>query len=465
VIRKVAAALKIIIDVRRGQYQQNHMNYRISLCFAAALFGACKTTPEKENPETKAERIAIKCENSPPIRVEYREDGKTVESEGPIDTGGQNCDEIAKNKMTAGMIAKNGKWTNYHVDGKIMSTGNFLAGKRDGQWSYFSESGNLTKVASFNGGKSQGEEITYFDTPDRLWKSRATYANGVKNGAWSERRAIDSTCVTEGSWANGVKIGKWRECKTGPDKVDYLAFEGSFENGMRNGAVKFFYPGAVVQSQGVMQADADCVAKLSDTERQEAARVEACGKPVGKWVFNHANGSRHSEGSYDNGRKTGAWKEYYKTGAPVASGSYADNKRLGLWAFLDKSGARVAEIEFAENGITPKIVKLYKSGKLVGSGEVMMGHVKYDMEKDELDLREFNKKGLWTEYHENGKKSGEGEYTMNKRKGSWKHYDESGKLIAEGSYSMGEKQGAWKELSGGAMVEKTYFMGKLKGGY
>lgn len=51
---------------------------------------------------------------------------------------------------------------------------------------------------------------------------------------------------------------------------------------------------------------------------------------------------------------------------------------------------------------------------------------------------------------------------MNKRKESWKHYDESGILIAEGSYSMGEKQGEWKGLSGGAIVNRTYFMGKVK---
>src|SRR5688500_13540728 len=107
------------------------MTFRYSILAAICLLAACKSTPTTENPEAKAERIAVKCDTNPPTRVDYREDGKTIESQGPIDLGGKNCDELAKDTTARAMALKNGKWTNYHPQGdKIQSTGSFSAGKR-----------------------------------------------------------------------------------------------------------------------------------------------------------------------------------------------------------------------------------------------------------------------------------------------------------------------------------------------
>ena len=90
-----------------------------------------------------------------------------------------------------------------------------------------------------------------------------------------------------------------------------------------------------------------------------------------------------------------------------------------------------------------------------------MGTVKYTPDKDALEIQEFSKKGEWTEYHSNGKISGKGPYSMNKRSGAWQLFDENGQLIAEGSYNMDKKHGDWREMKDGQFVTTKYFMGKV----
>lgn len=437
---------------------KNFLRFVTAVAVAAFTLAACKTTDKKD----ATERMAINCATNPPTRIDYREDMKTVESTGPIDTAGKPCEEVANDKQAKLGSVKTGKWINYHPDGvKIQSSGNFVAGKKEGAWETYSEQGNLTKTAAFIAGKPEGMETTYFDEPGQIWKSKGAYAKALKNGQWSTRTSAQAACVTEGAYAAGIKNGRWRECRKDIEtKADFAFFEGAYQTGMRNGSAKFFYPGSVTESQGTFRADAACFEKLSEQEKQTTEKVEQCAKPIGKWVFYQRSGTKKAEGAYDeNGRKTGEWHEYYKNGSLVASGGYAANKRL-VWTYFSKDGAKYADLDFAGNPLSPKSVKLYVNGKLTAGGEVMMGTVKYDPEKDDLDTRPFNKKGQWIEYHENGKKSGEGEYSMNKRKGPWKLYAPTGELTAEGSFTMDEKQGEWRELKDGKFVTSKYFMGR-----
>lgn len=438
----------------------------------AVVFCSCQTTDKKNS----GDLIAIDCTTTPPTRTDFAEDGKTLFARGAIDLGGEPCDKIAASPKLRKDTVKTGKWTNYQKDGvNIFQTGSYTAGKREGRWEVFSIKNNLVRISGYSGDKLEGIDTTNFDSPDQTWRIKANYAAGKKNGSFSERSKPDATCTTEGQYANDVKTGKWRECKLDAvTKNDYLAFEGSYVEGMRSGPVKYYYPGSKLESQGSILADTGCTKQVEerfaekfkdktptkDDNDEKQRQLTGCEKLVGSWIFYNPGGTKRAEGNYDDGKRTGSWNEYYRTGTKMATGRYEKGKRME-WAFFDKGGEKRLDADFAGNPMMPKTVQIYENGRLVGGGGVAMGTVKYNPDTDTMDIQEFSKKGEWIEYHTNGKISGKGQYSMNKRSGAWKIFDENGQLTAEGSYNMNSKHGEWREMKDGQFVTTKYFMGKV----
>lgn len=430
----------------------------------------CKTTDDKQ----KGDLISIDCKTTPPTRTDFEEDGKTILAQGPVDLGGEPCDKVAASpKLRVGTV-KNGKWSMYQ-NGKVFQTGAYAAGKKEGRWEVLSVNNNLVRISNYVAGELDGEDLVNFDKPEPVWKSKTHYQKGVKQGPYAARLSPDAVCTTEGNYQADKKSGKWRECKMNDQtKIEYLAFEGSYVEGMRNGAVRYFYPSAKVESQGSIFADTECTKKVEerytekfkdkepgkDDKEEKQRQLTACEKLIGAWVFYNPDGSKRAEGSYEDGKRTGQWHEYYRTGTKLGNGRYDKGKRME-WAFFDKNGSKLLDADFAGNPLMPKTVQVYEHGRLLGGGGVAMGTVKYNPEKDALEIQEFSKKGEWTEYHANGKISGQGQYSMNKRSGAWKLFDENGQLIAEGAYSMDKKHGEWRELKNGQFVTTKYFMGKV----
>ena len=449
-----------------------HIPVRLAILasLSALLVNACKTTDDKQ----RGDLISIDCKTTPPVRTDLEEDGKTILAQGPVDLGGEPCDKVAASpKLRLGTV-KNGKWSMYQ-NGKVFQTGAYAAGKKEGRWEVVSVNNNLVRVSNYVAGELDGEDLINFDKPEAIWKSKTTYQKGLKNGAFTARTTPEAKCITEGNYRADQKNGRWRECKMhDATKTDYLAFEGSYVEGMRSGPVKYFYPDAKTESQGSILADTECTKKVEeryaekfkdkepgkDDKDERQRQLTACEKLIGAWIFYNPDGSKRAEGSYDDGKKNGTWNEYYRTGTRLGIGKYDKGKRMD-WTFFDKSGSKILDADFAGNPLMPKTVQIYAHGRLVGGGGVAMGTVKYTPDKDALEIQEFSKKGEWTEYHSNGKISGKGPYSMNKRSGAWQLFDENGQLIAEGSYNMDKKHGDWREMKDGQFVTIKYFMGKV----
>lgn len=449
---------------------QKHMAPILFTLAAAFLLAGCKTTDNKE----KGDLVSIDCKTTPPTRTDFEDDGKTILAQGPVDLGGEPCDKVAASpKLRVGTV-KNGKWSMYQ-NGKMFQTGSYTAGKKTGRWEVLSVNNNLVRVSNYIAGELDGEDLINFDKPEAIWKSKTNYQKGLKNGPYSARTTPEAKCITEGAYKADQKSGKWRECKMhDATKTEYLAFEGSYVEGMRSGPVKYFYPDAKTESQGSILADTECTKKVEerfnekfkdkepgkDDRLEKQRQLTACEKLIGAWVFYNPDGSKRAEGGYDDGKKTGTWNEYYRTGAKLGVGKYEKGRRMD-WTFFDKGGSKILDADFAGNPLMPKTVQVYAHGRLVSGGGVAMGTVKYTPDKDALEIQEFSKKGEWIEYHSNGKISGKGTYSMNKRSGAWQLFDENGQLIAEGSYNMDKKHGDWREMKDGQFVTTKYFMGKV----
>lgn len=436
----------------------------------ALLFGACKTTDGKD----KGDLISIDCKTAPPTRSDFDEDGKTLIAQGPVDLGGEPCDRVAAApKLRVGTV-KTGPWKMYQ-NGKMFQTGSYAAGKKDGRWEVFSVNNNLVRISNYSAGDLEGEDVINFDKPEAVWKSKTHFVKGQKQGSYSARTSPEARCITEGNYQADMKNGQWRECKMdGQTKVEYLSFEGSYVQGMRSGPVKFYHPNSKVESQGSILADTQCTKQVEerfqekfkeakptkDDLNEKERQLSGCEKLVGAWVFYNPTGTKRAEGSYDDGKRTGQWNEYYRTGAKLGVGRYEKSKRME-WAFFDMNGSKLLDADFAGNPLMPKTVQIYENGRLLAGGGVAMGTVKFNPETDTLEIQKFSRKGNWIEYHANGKKSGEGQYSMSKRTGAWKFFAENGELIAEGSFNMDQKHGEWREMKDGQFVTTKYFMGKV----
>jgi antitoxin component YwqK of YwqJK toxin-antitoxin module len=131
----------------------------------------------------------------------------------------------------------------------------------------------------------------------------------------------------------------------------------------------------------------------------------------------HANGTKKSEGSFNDGKKTGEWTDWYENGEVEAKSSYNDDgNQTGELTFWYENGNVRAKSSFNDNGkLTGEWTVWYENGKIKFKGS-------YN--------DDGNQTGEWTYWYENGEVETKGSYNDNGNKtGEWTEWDESGKKI------------------------------------
>ena len=72
------------------------------------------------------------------------------------------------------------------------------------------------------------------------------------------------------------------------------------------------------------------------------------------------------------------------------------------------------------------------------------------------------RQGVWTFFHENGKKAAEGGYDRGLKHGKWIFWYDNGNKTAEGEFAAGRKHGTWSEYDeqGGQAGQQAYDNGQ-----
>ncbi len=168
---------------------------------------------------------------------------------------------------------KVGVWKYYYLNGKIEQTGTYMRDLPDGSWVWYYDNGNTWREEEYFQGKEEGIFIEYNDTGKVI--SKGEYIDGFREGEWfyevGDHREI-------GSYLEGEKNGVWKQYYTWNDQ---LRFEGTFQNGLKEGYHLYYYETGIKW------------------------RVEnyVSGVKEGKWIIFRKNGDVSLTIEYENGEE------------------------------------------------------------------------------------------------------------------------------------------------------------------
>ena len=78
-------------------------------------------------------------------------------------------------------------------------------------------------------------------------------------------------------------------------------------------------------------------------------QFNAKGQPEGVWVSWYDNGTKNSQGPYENGQWQGLYRVWYPNGTLHYTGEYDKGVRVGVWKFYDSTGTLIRKEDLGLN--------------------------------------------------------------------------------------------------------------------
>ncbi|NCA75944.1 MAG: toxin-antitoxin system YwqK family antitoxin [Alphaproteobacteria bacterium] len=189
------------------------------------------------------------------------------------------------NRTDAGGL-KQGYWRKIDSAGMTIYTGRFIDGKPAGEFRYYYPGGKLKAVSMFSDNGKRSSTVSY-------------YKNGLK--------------MASGCYLTEKKDGIWKFFN---EYDGGLVSEETYQNGIREGATKIFYPDGGV----------------SETFSYKN------GLKSGLWEQFYLDGKLKLRGAYLNGEKQGALTIFYNSGQAMISGHYLSGHQDGIWNYYTEKG-------------------------------------------------------------------------------------------------------------------------------
>jgi antitoxin component YwqK of YwqJK toxin-antitoxin module len=183
---------------------------------------------------------------------------------------------------------KQGPWTRFYPNGKIMYEGVFRDDKPTGLFKRYNEEGILLSELTYTGGNDEAVAVFYF--PDGQKAAEGKYVTRKKEGLWkfwssTEPHYLISEEYYQGDLRHGLSV------KYYPDST--MAEKVTWDKGNRSGEWLQYYP------DGKICLRAEYIA----------------GKLEGPFSYYHQNGNLCYEGSYLADRRTGDWMVFNEDGS------------------------------------------------------------------------------------------------------------------------------------------------------
>jgi antitoxin component YwqK of YwqJK toxin-antitoxin module len=165
----------------------------------------------------EAEQIAKPTVVTHETRKENYEDGKTLRVERVLALYSDNS------------FAADGKYREFHPNGKPFVTGQFKAGRQEGEWTYHFDNGQLNRKTTYSNGKLNGSWEVF--RADGTLLAKRGFKDGVRDGEWLSYDETGKQKLTEELYVNGEPDGEWKSSY--PDgKPKQLV---TFKQGKRDG--------------------------------------------------------------------------------------------------------------------------------------------------------------------------------------------------------------------------------------
>ncbi len=206
---------------------------------------------------------------------------------------------------------KDGCWTSYAGDGKLIRIENFKKGIREGIAVDIDQRGYLVSEMYYADNLLEGTAKKFFYGTNPA--SLIDYVHGKINGkkkVYYENSA--GKLMEESEYKNDVKDGKSNFFTINGDPIaEYV-----YVNNMLQGVQKSYYPGKKIM-----------------TEQEFKDNLEN-----GMTKEYYENGKLKSEGIYVKGVLNGLWKDYNEEGVLKFQGSYVNGEKEGKWQEMDATG-------------------------------------------------------------------------------------------------------------------------------
>ena len=206
---------------------------------------------------------------------------------------------------------KDGCWSSYAADGKLLRIDNFNKGLRDGIAVEIDQRGYLVSETYFVNDLIEGTAKKFFYGTNPA--SQIDYIQGKING--KKKIYYENTAgklMEESEYKDDIKNGHSNFYFISGDPIA----EYNYVNNMLQGVQKSYYPGKKIMS-----------------EQEFTDNLEN-----GFYKEYYENGKIKSEGSYAKGQLIGIWKDYDDEGRVKLQGNYAKGEKEGKWQEFDASG-------------------------------------------------------------------------------------------------------------------------------
>jgi antitoxin component YwqK of YwqJK toxin-antitoxin module len=206
---------------------------------------------------------------------------------------------------------KDGCWSSYSADGKLLRIDNFKKGKRDGIAIELDTRGYLAGESYYSDDLLEGTAKRYFYGTNPA--SLIDYVHGKMNG---KKKIYYENSVGKPMEESDYK----NDMKDGISKYFYISgdvlTEYTYVNNQIQGVVKNYYPGNKIQ-----------------TEQEYVNNIEN-----GFVKEYYENGKLKTEGIYVKGSLNGVWKEYADDGHLTLQGNYVNGEKEGKWNEYNADG-------------------------------------------------------------------------------------------------------------------------------
>ena len=256
---------------------------------------------------------------------------------------------------------KNGLFTKYYPDGKKMTQGKYILGKKEGPHTSWYENGNKKdeitydngvlngtssewysngKIKSSGGyilGRKDGLHTSWYENGNK--EGEKTYVNNELNGPSSEWY-LNGKIKSSGGYILGRKGGlhtSWYENGNKKDEITY-------DNGVLNGRSSEWYSNGQIKvecrynSGQIVDGKYTIYLENGQKEKEETySKGIKCNEGIYKdgflyeqSILYYVNGRKKTEGTLKNGLRDGIWTEWYKTGEKKKEEKYESENRVSL---------------------------------------------------------------------------------------------------------------------------------------
>lgn len=216
---------------------------------------------------------------------------------------------------------KDGCWTSYSADGKLLRIENYNKGLRDGISVEIDPRGYLSSETYYVNDMIEGTAKRFFYGTNPA--SLIDYVHGKMNG----KKKI----YYENSAGKLMEESEYKDdMKNGPS--DFYTMKGdpiaqyTYVNNMLQGVQKTYYPEKKIMS-----------------EQEFSDNLEN-----GFYKEYYENGKMKSEGTYVKGQLNGIWKDYDEDGHLKQQGNYIKGEKEGKWQEFDASGKVIKTTNYAK---------------------------------------------------------------------------------------------------------------------